>query len=224
MDYSWTIILHKVPETIYTRGDKSLLENLSPSIAIVGSRCMTNYAEQVLETLIPALVRNNVTIVSGGAFGIDYYSQKLALEYNGKVITVLGSGINNPVPKTNSQFFKQVEQKGLIISEYPGDHPATRYTFPERNRLISALADLVLIVEARERSGSLITANFALEQGKTVAAYPGRTIDPLSKGTNFLIKQGAHLVTCPRDILELLGISKSNRDPVQQTLTEIYSS
>lgn len=217
MNLSWTKCLHKPPKKLYFKGNKSLLQNLSPSIAIVGSRTMSNYAEQILESLVPILARNNITIISGGAFGVDYYSQKLALEYDGKVITVLGSGINNPVPKTNLSFFKKVEQRGLIISEYPDNHPGTRYTFPERNRLISALADLVLVVEARDKSGSLITANFALDQGKIVAAYPGRTIDPLSKGTNALIKSGAHIITSPKDILELLGIVTDNSE-----LSQIY--
>jgi DNA processing protein len=222
MNLDWTKCLHRTPKKLYFKGNRSLLNNLRPSIAIVGSRCMTRYGEQIIEALIPSLVGCNVTIVSGGAFGIDYYAQKVALEYNGKVITVLGSGINNPVPKTNINFFNEVEKKGLIISEYPDNHPATKYTFPERNRLISALADLVLVIEAREKSGSLITANFAVEQGKMVAAYPGRTIDPLSKGTNYLISQGAHIVTCPRDVIELLGITKKSIDPIQSTLDEIY--
>lgn len=220
---AWTNCLHSAPKQIYFKGDQGLILN-EPKVAIVGSRCMTNYGKQVIETIIPGLVRSGITIVSGGAFGIDLYAQKTALNYDGKVITVLGSGINNAVPRTNHEFFKEVEQKGLIISEYPGQHPATRYTFPERNRLISALSDLVLLIEAREKSGSLITANFGIEQGKVVAAFPGRSTDALSKGTNNLIKHGAHMVSNTRDILELLPHNKTkDSDPIQQTLSEIYN-
>jgi DNA processing protein len=153
---------------------------------------------------------NGITIISGGAFGVDYNSQQIALNHKGKVITVIASGIENPTPKTNADFFTQVIQNGLLISEYPGQTPASKFAFVKRNRIIAALANLVLIVEAKEKSGALSTAEFALEMGIPVACVPGRPTDELSKGTNNLIKSGAHLVQDYNDILSLLGCDSLN--------------
>jgi len=174
----------------------------------------------------PIRAQNLKTIVSGGAFGVDVEAQKLALEYDGKVITVLGSGLNKPAPKTNMQFFKKVEKKGLLVSQFEADVHATKYTFPQRNELISGLSDMVLIIEARKKSGALITADFAIDQGKPVGCFPGRVTDELSYGTNKLLQQGAHLITCTRDILEIMGIANNKpkkQNAVQQTLSEIYN-
>lgn len=193
---------------------------------------MTPYGHQILQRIIPALVRANITIVSGGAFGVDLESQKLALQYDGRVITVLGNGLYKPAPKTNMYFFERVAKspKGVLVTEYEPDHPATKYTFPERNRLISALSDLILIIEARQKSGALITADFAAQQGKSVACFPGRATDELSAGTNYLIQQGAHLVTKAQDIFELMNINvKAQEAPtslnnrIQNTLAELYN-
>jgi DNA processing protein len=216
--------LHKKIEQYYLQGDKQILLSSQPKVAIVGSRCMTNYGHTILRQIVPALARQNITIVSGGAFGVDLEAQKLALEYDAKVITILGSGLHNPAPKTNSKFFEQVAKRGVLVSQYEPDYPATRYTFPERNRLISAMSDLILIIEAQSKSGALITADFALQQGKPIACFPGRITDELSAGTNKLIQQGAHPILNTQDIFELLGITqKQVTNPVQQTLQELYS-
>ena len=216
--------MHKKIEQYYLQGDKQILLSKQPKVAIVGSRCMTDYGHNILRQIIPALARQNISIVSGGAFGVDLESQKLALEYDAKVITILGSGLHNPAPKTNAKFFEQVARRGALVSQYEPDYPATRYTFPERNRLISAMSDLILIIEARAKSGALITADFALQQGKPIACFPGRITDELSAGTNKLIQQGAHPILNTKDIFELIGINqKQAQTPVQQTLQELYS-
>jgi len=205
--------LHRKVEKLYYLGNLKLLTNPQPIVAIVGSRCITNYGRSILQQIIPGLVRNNLTIVSGGAFGIDIEAQKIALEYGGNCVTILGSGINNPAPKTNSWFFKKIAQSpnGLLLSEFEPDFPATRYSFPARNRIISALADVILVIEARYRSGALITADFAMQQSKPVACFPGRIYDEISLGTNQLIQDGAHMVTSVQDILGLLPFSKAAR-------------
>lgn len=215
--------LHKKIEQYYLQGDRQILTCSQPKVAIIGSRCMTPYGHTILRQIIPPLARQGITIVSGGAFGVDLEAQKLALEYDANVITILGSGLHNPAPKTNAKFFEQVANRGALVSQYEPDFPATRYTFPERNRLISAMSDLVIIIEARSKSGALITADFALQQGKPIACFPGRITDELSAGTNLLIQQGAHPILNTQDIFELLGIvqQKAN-NPIQQTLEELY--
>ena len=201
--FQWQNDLKPVVENLYALGNPNLI-NTSPKVAIVGSRVVSNYGLQILKTVVPQLVKNGVTIVSGGAFGVDYNSQQIALKYQGNVITVLGSGIENPTPRTNLDFFQQVAKKGLLISEDHGIAPATKYTFVKRNRIIAGLSDLILIIEARQKSGSLITADYGLQQHKPICCFPGRCFDPLSKGTNNLIKEGAYLVDSAEDVLGLL--------------------
>jgi len=210
-EFQFNQYLHRRVEQLYYLGNPKLLTNPQPVVAIVGSRCITNYGRSILQQIIPGLVRNNLTIISGGAFGIDIEAQKIALEYEGNCITVLGSGINKPAPKTNSWFFERIAKspKGLLLSEFEPDFPATRYSFPARNRIIAALADVVIVIEARHRSGALITADFAMQHGTPVACFPGRIYDEISLGTNHLIQDGAHLVTSVEDILTLLPFSKA---------------
>lgn len=202
--FAWRNDLKPIVENLYAFGDPNLI-NSSPKIAIVGSRVISDYGLQILKLIVPELVKRGITIVSGGAFGVDYNAQQIALNYSGKVITVLGSGIENPTPRTNLDFFQQVAKKGLLLSEDPGKSPATKYTFVKRNRIIAGLADLILIIEAREKSGSLITADYALQQNKPICCFPGRAFDYLSKGTNNLIKDGAYLVDSVDDMLDLIG-------------------
>ncbi len=217
--FKWTECLHKPPSHLYAKGDVTLLES-RPKVAIIGSRTMTNYGRAMISQIVPGLVHAGCTIVSGGAMGVDVESQRKALEYEGKVITILGNGLNNPAPKTNQPFFWRVEQRGLLLSEFEPDQPAGKYTFPQRNRLISAMSDLVLIVEARKKSGALITADFAAAHGKPVACIPGRASDEMSYGCNELIKQGAHMVTTVTEIITLLNIQLS---PKQLKLIDLYS-
>jgi DNA processing protein len=201
--FQWQNDLKPIVENLYALGDPSLISSRA-KIAIVGSRVISDYGLQILKIIVPELVKRKITIVSGGAFGVDYNAQQIALNYSGKVITVLGSGIENPTPRTNLDFFQQVATKGLLISEDPGKSIATKYTFVKRNRIIAGLADLILIVEARQKSGSLITADYALQQNKPICCFPGRAFDYLSKGTNNLIKDGAYLVDSVDEIINLL--------------------
>jgi len=190
------------PWCLFIKGNLDVLEGDSFKFAVVGSRKNTHYGKLIVDMLIPPLVEKNVCIVSGLAFGIDSLAHKKALEYDGRVIGVLGCGVDIVYPKSNENLYKKVIQKGCIISEYlPWERPRT-YFFPRRNRIISGLSKGVLVVEAAKKSGSLITARCALEQNRDVFAVPGQINAFSCGGTNDLIKKGAKLVSCAEDIFE----------------------
>lgn len=183
-----------------------------PAVAIVGSRQCDEYGRQVAEYFGRELARRGVSIISGMATGIDGDSQRAAIRSGGYSLAVLGCGVDICYPKTNYNLYEDLIRNGGVVSEYlPGARPMA-YRFPRRNRLISAFSDAVLVVEARKKSGSLITADQALEQGREVMAIPGRLGDDLSEGCNQLIRQGAAIITCVEDVLEILGIDGRNRD------------
>lgn len=191
------------PITIFAKGDISLLN--SKSIAIVGSREPSKYGIYVAEKFSKELSKEGITIVSGLARGIDTFAHIGALSSFGKTIAVLGSGIDVVYPKENAKYYREISEKGLIISEYiVGTAPESK-NFPQRNRIISGLSDGVLVVEARKNSGTMITTDFALEQGKELYVIPGNITSNLSAGTNNLIKEGAKLVTDVYEILEDLN-------------------
>lgn len=175
------------------------------AIAMVGSRNMTPYGQKIAENIASGLASYGFTIVSGMARGIDTCSHRGALNAKGRSIAVLGNGLDNPYPAENAALFKEISNNGCVISEFPPGTPPNRENFPQRNRLISGLSLGVLVVEATVRSGSLITAGFALEQGKDVFAVPGSITSGNSEGTNALIKKGAKLVQKADDILEELA-------------------
>ena len=176
------------------------------TVAIVGSRHNTKYGQEVAYQLAHELAEQGVLIVSGLAFGIDTIAHRGCLDAGGVTIAVLGTAIDDIYPRTHECVAKEIlELGGAIISEYaPGSAPFPKTSFLERNRLISGLSDIVVVVEAAERSGSLNTATHALEQGKTVFAVPGNITNPYSQGCNKLIKQGAIPYTAPEDILREL--------------------
>lgn len=189
------------PLGLFYRGRLPMAER---TLAIVGSRTPTAYGREMASYFAGELSGNGIGIVSGLAYGIDVAAHRGALKKGGLTFGILGCGPDIAYPKENFSIYEEMIQRGGILSEYcPGTVPAA-FRFPERNRLISGLADGVLVVEARERSGSLITADQALEQGKDVFALPGRATDVLSEGTNWLIREGARLVTEPSQILEEL--------------------
>ena len=195
--------IYAPPITIFAKGDISLLN--SKSIAIVGSREPSKYGIYVAEKFSKELSKEGITIVSGLARGIDTFAHVGALSSFGKTIAVLGSGIDVVYPKENAKYYREISEKGLIISEYiVGTAPESK-NFPERNRIISGLSDGVLVVEARKNSGTMITTDFALEQGKELYVIPGNITSNLSAGTNNLIKEGAKLVTDVYEILEDLN-------------------
>ena len=162
-------------------------------------------------------------IISGMAAGIDAWGQKGALK-QGKTFAVLGNGVDICYPAENISLYMQIPQSGGLISEFPIGMRGLPYMFPIRNRIISGLSDLILVVEARKRSGSLITVDQALEQGREVCALPGRTIDPLSEGCNELIKNGAMLITKPEEILDCLkwkSIDKKRDNKIEETRVKL---
>lgn len=188
------------PTTLFCKGNIELLKDMS--FSIVGCRNATNYGNLVSKDMAYNLARENIVIVSGLARGIDASAHKGALSAVGKTIAVLGSGVDVPYPIENIELYKEISEKGLIISEYiVGTKPEAR-NFPARNRIISGLSKGLLVVEAARKSGSMITVDFALEQGRDVYTIPGNINSCNSIGTNELIKQGAKLVTSYEDILE----------------------
>jgi DNA processing protein len=184
-------------------------------MAVVGTRTPTFYGQQITQTLVKDLVSQQIVIVSGLALGIDAIAHLTALENNGRTIAVLGCGVNIIYPAENFHLYERICQfKGLIISEFPAAMPVAKGLFVARNRLISGLAQGVLVIEGSERSGSLITADYAGRQGKDVFAVPAPINSKMAQAPNLLLKQGAKLVTCIQDILE-----EYNRSLIPQTPT-----
>ncbi len=190
-----------VPLVLYVYGDEKVLKN-ELSVSVVGAREASDYGCAVAKALSGALSTKGFTIVSGGARGIDSEAHFGAIDEGGKTICVLGCGLNTNYLMELSTMREKIAQNGAVISEYPPKAPASRTTFPIRNRIISALSLGTIVVEAGERSGSLITAKLALEQGKDVFAVPGDLVHSSFLGTNKLICDGAIAVFSPNDILE----------------------
>ena len=188
------------PILVYVKG-QLLAEDIA-SIAIVGSRRPTLYGRFTAERLSAELAGKGMTVVSGMARGIDAASHKGALKVRGRTIAVLGSGLDVIYPPENRVLAEQIANSGAVISEFPMGTQPLRKNFPRRNRIISGLSLGVVVVEAARKSGSLITAGFALEQGREVFAVPGKIDSYASKGTHSLIKQGAKLVEDSEDIIE----------------------
>lgn len=214
--------IYAPPIVIYCKGEK--LKNYGKKLAIVGSRKSTIYAEKVLNNIIPTLIENNISIVSGGAYGVDIIAHKIAVEKNSKTIVVLGAGLLQPANALNRDFFKHVARKaGTLISPFPLLMEADRGTFPARNRIISGLSFGCLVVQAAKKSGALITAQHSLDEGRTVFAVPGDVTLDVSVGCNNLIKQGAKLVTSADDILEEFGIDIKIKEDLEKKDKKIES-
>lgn len=192
------------PYALYVKGE--LPREEQPSVAIVGARECTTYGEVMARQYAETLADAGVQIISGMARGIDGISQKSALAANGMSYAVLGSGVDLCYPREHYALYTELQKQGGVISEQPlGMQPLPQF-FPARNRIISGLADVVIVIEAKEKSGSLITADMALEQGKDVYALPGPSNSILSKGCHNLIRQGAGILLSPKELLEELGI------------------
>lgn len=202
------------PLVLYVKGEIRAEDRFS--VAVVGSRTATEYGRTITERISSELSGMGFSIVSGLARGIDTAAHKGCLEAGGRTLAVLGSGIDVTYPAENRGLFERVASSGAVLSEFPPGTSPLRANFPRRNRLLSGLALGVLVVEAAAKSGSLITARFALEQGKEVFSVPGNISSAVSRGTNELIRQGAKLVTGASDIVEelapqLRGFIKSTR-------------
>jgi DNA processing protein len=182
-------------------------------VAIVGARACSTYGAQVARMLGRELAASGLVVVSGLARGVDGEAHRGALDAGGVTVAVLGCGIDRDYPAAHTELARRICERGLVVSEYePGVEPAP-WRFPARNRIIAGLTAATVIVEARERSGALITADFALEDGREVFAVPGEITSMLSTGTNRLLRQGATPLTSTEDVLELFGLSPGQRPP-----------
>lgn len=192
------------PLVLYLKGNCRLIN--SPAIALVGSRKASLYGLKIAEEFSQSFSCSGITVVSGLAHGIDTVSHKGALKNNGLTIAVLGCGLNHIYPKENEALFNDIALKGLIVSEFPLNTAPLTYNFPRRNRIISGLSLATVVVEAHERSGALITADYALEQNREVFAVPGNIDSLSSSGSNRLIKDGAKIALSPQEVLEEIGV------------------
>ncbi|MDD5644768.1 MAG: DNA-processing protein DprA [bacterium] len=204
--------LRQPPPVIYAKGNLSCL--LKPAVAVVGSRRASEYGKKTAYKISYETAARGINVVSGLARGIDINAHKGALDADGSTVAVLGSGILNIYPKENAGFAEKISEKGLLISEFTLKSNPTPGNFPRRNRIISALCSRVLIIEASLKSGSLITANFALEEGKDVYAVPGRIDSKLSEGSNQLIRDGAHCVARYDDFIFGMTDIPMHRDKI----------
>lgn len=217
--------MNQPPWLLFWRGNLPLLSR--PALAVVGTRKASSYGKSVLENLIPALVKGGLAIASGMAMGIDAFAHEAALQAKGATVAVLGSGIDVIYPPQNRRLYERLVQDGLVLSEYPPQRQPHPGFFPQRNRIIAGLSYGVLVVEAAERSGSLITAQLALEHGREVFAVPGSIFHHQSLGTNRLIQQGgAKLVITAQDILEELiplvpQLKKPKEDQTEDKVGEL---
>ncbi len=213
-DQDFPELLREIPDpplVLFCMGArKDLLER--PSLAVVGTRRPSHYGKVMAEKLGRVLAGSGWAVVSGGAYGIDSVVHRAVLENGGQAVVVLGSGLARPYPAGNKRLFQEVMERGLLVSEYlPFTSPA-KYTFPQRNRIISGLSSAVIVVEAGERSGALITAHLAVEQGRDVYAFPGPVDSGTSVGCNRLISQGAIPVISVDWLVEELGLQTGARD------------
>ncbi len=202
--------IYTPPQLLYVKGRiKKCLNEYNRTIGIVGSRNPSTYGREICRYFSESLAEKGINIISGMARGIDGIAHRAALDKGGYTVAVLGSGINVAYPRSNIELYAQLEEHGAIISEYGLDVTPNPWQFPIRNRIISGLSDGVLVVEARAESGSLITADHCLEQGRTVYSIPGRLMDKACEGNNNIIREGAICVTKPEDIIEdLVGVSQ----------------
>jgi DNA processing protein len=204
--------IHDPPAQLYIRGDAGHEVLARPAVALVGARSCSAYGRSVARSLAGDLAAAGLVVVSGMARGVDGEAHRGALEREGVTVAVLGCGIDRDYPAAHAELARRIcGNGGLVVSEYePGIEPAP-WRFPARNRIIAGLCQATLVVEARERSGALITADFALEEGRDVLAVPGGITSSLSAGTNALLRLGATPITCAEDVLEVYGLEARPR-------------
>ncbi len=197
--------IEQPPPVLYVRGSLSPADEWA--VAVVGTRRLTAYGRQMAEEIAAVLARNGITVVSGLARGVDSVAHKAALAAGGRTIAVLGSGVDIIYPPEHSGLAEKILANGALLSDYAPGTPPDGVNFPPRNRLISGLSLAVVVVEAGAKSGALITAEFAANQGRDVFALPGNINAPQSLGCNRLIQQGAHPLLRPQDVLEVLNLT-----------------
>ncbi len=220
------------PPVLYLRGNFSSED--AWAVAIVGTRAVTAYGRQVAEETAAALAQNGVTVVSGLARGVDAVAHSAALKAGGRTLAILGSGVDRIYPPEHRAMAEKIALQGAVISDYAPGTPPESANFPPRNRIISGLSLAVVVIEAAETSGALITAAFAAEQGRDVFALPGNIFAPQSKGTNRLIASGAKPLLVARDILDALDLTRNVErreirkvlpaDPTEASLFQVIGS
>ncbi|MCA1053499.1 DNA-processing protein DprA [Rossellomorea aquimaris] len=193
------------PLVLFLKGKKELLQS-KRKLAVVGSRQATSYSEEILEGFMPALSARDITIVSGLAKGADTMAHKLAIKSRGSTIGVIAGGFNHIYPRENKELAEYMMENHLLISEYPPFSKPQKWQFPFRNRIISGLSHAVLITEAEKKSGTFITADYALNEGREILCIPGSVNHKFSEGTNLLIKEGAKMVLSIEDIFSELHV------------------
>jgi DNA processing protein len=203
--------LHDPPACIWLRGGAPASVLAGPAVAVVGARACSPYGAQVARSIGRDAAAAGVVVVSGLARGIDAEAHRGALEAGGCTVAVLGCGIDRDYPAAHAALAARIAENGLLVSEYPPGVEPAPWRFPARNRLIAALTSVTVIVEARERSGALITVDFALELGREVMAVPGEITSSLSRGTNALVRNGAPPLLDPADVLDVLQVPRQAR-------------
>jgi DNA processing protein len=203
--------IHDPPPGLFLRGEVEAELLARPGVAIVGARACSAYGRQVSRSLGRDLAAAGLVVVSGLARGIDSEAHRGALEGGGTTVAVLGCGIDRDYPAANRELARQIASTGLVVSEYPPGVEPAPWRFPARNRIVAGLCAATVVVEARERSGALITADFALEEGREVFAVPGEITSALSAGSNALLRLGAVPLTRAEDVLESYGIEAAAR-------------
>lgn len=194
--------IFKPPFVLFYKGNIELLNSNNKKIAVIGSRENTNYGKNMTQKICKDLINENIIIVSGLAKGIDSIAHQCCIENSGKTIAVLGNALNVTYPKGNENLYKRIEENGLIISEYPRNVMPDSFNFPQRNRIIAGLCEGVVVIEAKEKSGTMNTVSHALEDGKLIFCVPEQSNK--NSGCNKLIKEGAKLIENAQDILEEL--------------------
>jgi DNA processing protein len=209
--------IEQPPPVLYIRGGLNPADDFS--VAMVGTRKVTPYGQQITRDTSTFLAGHGLTIVSGLARGVDALAHQHALKAGGRTIAVLGSGVDVIYPPEHRILAEAIIENGAIISDYPLGTQPEGVNFPPRNRIISGLSLATIVVEAGDRSGALITADFAVEQGRDVFAVPGNVLSPMSQGTNRLIQNGAYAMISPQDVLDALGLEQvSDFQAARQTL------
>jgi DNA processing protein len=198
--------IHDPPPGLFLRGDGDAGLLIGTCVAVVGARACSAYGAQVGRRVGRELAAAGLVVVSGMARGVDAEAHRGALEAGGPTVAVLGCGIDRDYPAAHRELARRIGEAGLVVSEYPPGVEPAPWRFPARNRIVAGLAAATIVVEARERSGALITADFALEEGREVFAVPGEITSGLSRGTNALLRLGAAPLTDPADVLDALGV------------------
>jgi DNA processing protein len=210
--------IHDPPPGIFVRAARPLAIDACPTVAIVGARACSSYGAAVATELARDLAAAGVLVVSGLARGVDAAAHRGALQ-RGTTLAVLGCGVDRDYPRAHATLAAEIARSGWIVSEYPPGVEPAPWRFPARNRIVAGLAQVTVVVEARERSGALITADLALDEGREVLAVPGEITSQLSRGTNALLRLGATPVTCAADVLDALGVEPP-RAPAPAALAE----